>query len=81
MVLYLISATTDDDTYFATIQFYFCFTNLYAIATRAVNRIMNTQILICAAIGVMGCMIGDFIGKFVFNKLDSNDNKRNDNAN
>ncbi len=70
-VLYLSSATTDNTTYFATIQFYFCFTNLYAIATRAANGIINTEILIWAAIGVMGCMMGDFIGKFVFNKLNS----------
>jgi len=71
-VLYLSSATTDNATYFATIQFYFCFTNLYAFATRAANGIVNTEILIWAAIGVVGCMIGDFIGKFVFNKLNSN---------
>ncbi len=72
VVLYLSSATTDNTTYFATIQFYFCLTNLYAIATRAVNGIVNTEILIFAAIGMIGCMIGDFIGKFVFNKLNSN---------
>lgn len=71
VVLYLSSAATDNATYFATIQFYFCFTNLYAIATRAVNGLMNTEILIYAAIGVMGCMIGDLIGKSVFNRLDS----------
>ncbi len=70
-VLYLSSATVDNATYFATIQFYFCFTNLYATAARAVNGIINTEILICAAIGVVGCMIGDFIGKFVFDKLNS----------
>ncbi len=72
VVLYLSSATTDNTTYFATIQFYFCLTNLYAIATRAANGIINTEILIFAAIGMIGCMIGDFIGKFVFNKLNSN---------
>lgn len=70
-VLYLSSATSDNAIYFATIQFYFCFTNLYAVATRAVNGIINTEILIFAAIGVIGCMIGDFIGKFVFDKLNS----------
>ncbi len=71
-VLYLSSATTDKTTYFATIQFYFCFTNIYAVATRAANGIINTEILTWAVIGVIGCMIGDFIGKFVFNKLNSN---------
>lgn len=71
IVLYLSSAATDNTTYFATIQFYFCFTNLYAIATRAANGLVNTEVLLCAAVGVMGCMIGDFVGKFVFNRLDA----------
>lgn len=71
VVLYLSNAMTDNITYFATIQFYFCFTNLYATATRALNGIINIEILIYAAIGVVGCMIGDFIGKSVFEKLNS----------
>lgn len=71
-VLYLSSATADNITYFATIQFYFCFTNLYATSMRVVNGIINTDILIYAAVGMIGCMAGDFIGKTVFDKLDSN---------
>ncbi|MBQ5816239.1 MAG: sulfite exporter TauE/SafE family protein [Oscillospiraceae bacterium] len=70
-VLYLSSATTDNMTYFATIQFYFCFTNLYATSIRIVNGIIDLEILILAAIGMVGCMIGDFVGKKVFDKLDS----------
>ena len=70
-VLYLSSATKDNITYFATIQFYFCFANLYAMTMRAINGIVNADILIYAAVGVIGCMIGDFIGKTVFDKLDS----------
>ena len=75
-VLYLNSATSDTMTYFATIQFYFCFTNLYATATRALNGIINIEILIYAVIGVVGCMIGDRIGKMVFDQLDSDRLKR-----
>lgn len=71
-VLYLSSATTDNTTYFATIQFYFCFTNLYATSMRIANGIINYQILVLAAIGMVGCMVGDFVGKKVFDKLDSN---------
>jgi len=70
-VLYLSSATTDNITYFATIQFYFCFTNLYATSMRIANGIINLEILIYAAIGMVGCMIGDFIGKKIFDKLNS----------
>ena len=71
-VLYLSSATADNITYFATIQFYFCFTNLYATSMRVINGIIDTDILIYAAVGMIGCMAGDFIGKTVFDKLDSN---------
>ena len=71
-VLYLNSATNDNMIYFATIQFYFCFTNLYATAMRVANGIINFDILILAGIGMIGCMAGDFIGKKVFKKLDSN---------
>ena len=71
-VLYLSSATKDKMTYFATIQFYFCFTNLYATAMRAANGIINLNILIYSAIGIIGCLVGDFVGKIVFGKLDPN---------
>lgn len=70
-VLYLASAAPDNDTYFATIQFYFCITNLYATATRALGGVINWQVLIFSAIGMIGCMLGDFVGGLVFKKLDS----------
>ncbi len=70
-VLYLNNATPDNITYFATIQFYFCFTNLYGTTMRVVNGIITREVLIYAAIGMVGCMIGDFIGKSVFDKLDA----------
>lgn len=76
IVLYLSCAATNKDVYFATIQFYFCFTNLYATAMRAANGILNTQILLYAAIGVLGCMTGDCVGRIVFDKLDANKLKR-----
>ena len=48
------------------------FYNLYATAMRVANGIINFDILILAGIGMIGCMAGDFIGKKVFKKLDSN---------
>jgi uncharacterized membrane protein YfcA len=68
-VLYLSNATKNNITYFATIQFYFFFTNWYATIMRVANGIVNTQIIIYAIIGIIGCMTGDFIGKTVINKL------------
>lgn len=71
-VLYLSHALTENICYFATIQFYFCLTNIYATAMRAVSGIVTTDLLILSAIGFAGCMAGDYLGKFVFERLDSN---------
>lgn len=76
IVLYLSCATTNKDIYFATIQFYFCFTNLYSTTMRSLNGILNTEILLYAAVGVIGCMAGDFVGRIVFDRLDGDKLKR-----
>jgi len=70
-VLYLTSATPDNITYFATIQFYFCLTNIYATANRAINGLITADLLIYAAVGILGCLAGDLIGRKIFDKLDS----------
>ena len=69
-VLYLTHAAKDNITYFATIQFYFAFTNIYGTINRAINGIITKDVLIYAAIGIVGCMAGDFLGKLIFDKLD-----------
>ena len=71
VVLYLTQALSDNLTYFATIQFYFCITNIYATVSRAFSGVINLQVLICAAVGMIGCMAGDWLGKRVFDKLDA----------
>ena len=43
---------------------------------RAMNGILNTQILLYAAIGVIGCMVGDYVGRIVFDQLDGTKLKR-----
>jgi len=75
-VIYLSNATKNNIVYFATIQFYFCFNNIYSTGIRAINGIINTEVLICAAVGTLGCMAGNFLGKGVFNKLDGNKLKK-----
>ena len=71
VVLYLTQATPDKLVYFATIQFYFCFSNLYSTAMRVFNGIITTDVLIYAAVGFAGCMLGDGLGRLVFDRLDS----------
>lgn len=70
-VLYLTNATPDNITYFATIQFYFCLTNIYATANRAISGLITWELLLYAAVGIIGCIGGDFLGGKIFNKLDA----------
>ena len=70
-VLYLSKATENNISYFATIQFFFFVTNVYATVMRAINGNIDFVILIYSAIGLIGCMAGDFLGSKVFDKLDS----------
>ena len=75
-VIYLSSAIQDKLIYFATIQFYFSVTNIYATATRAVNGLLTPAILGYSAIGFLGCILGDLVGRAVFNKLDGDKLKK-----
>ncbi len=70
-VLYLTSATPDNITYFATIQFYFCLTNVYSIANRAINGLITTDLILYGLVGIIGCIGGDLLGRKVFDKLDA----------
>ena len=70
-VLYLTSAAPDNITYFATIQFYFCLTNIYATANRAINGLVTVDLLLYAAVGLIDCLAGDFLGRKIFDKLDA----------
>lgn len=37
---------------------------------RAINGIVTLELLVYALIGMIGCLLGDFIGRKVFDKLD-----------
>ncbi len=69
IVLYLTNATQSTMVYLAATQFYFSITGLYSTATRAINGIITWEILIYAAIGMIGCMLGNMLGRLVFKRL------------
>jgi len=69
IVLYLTNATEDPMVYLAATQFFFAVTGLYTTATRAINGILTWELLLYAAIGMIGCMTGNLLGKLVFAKL------------
>ena len=70
VVLYLTHATKDNKAYFAGIQFYFAITNIYATIMRAINGLVTLELLVYAAIGMLGCLLGKYVGRMVFDKLD-----------
>lgn len=51
-------------------QFFFAVTNIYAVAFRFLNGFITSQVIIYLLIGLIGCFVGDYIGKKIFNKLD-----------
>lgn len=70
-VLYLVHATPDKQVYFATIQFFFAVTNIYATAVRAAGGIITRHILFSTAVGLAGCALGNAAGAMVFHRLNS----------
>ena len=70
-VLYLSCAAESNITYFATIQFFFCVTNIYATVMRVFSGDITGPVLMYFLVGVIGCMAGDFVGGKVFGKLDA----------
>ena len=61
----------DNLTYFAGVQFYFALTNIYATAVRFLTGVVDAQILPAAAVGLIGCLIGDWLGTKIFHRLDA----------
>lgn len=75
-VLYLVNATNDNLTYFATIQAYFFISNFYSAGVRVVSGLITMEVLVLAAIGVVGWCGGNAVGCKVFNRLDQDKLKR-----
>ncbi|MBR4955978.1 MAG: sulfite exporter TauE/SafE family protein [Clostridia bacterium] len=71
VVLYMAAATSDKAVYFASIQMYFAATNIYSTVMRAANGMITRELLLYAAAGAVGCMVGDRLGLLVWGKLDS----------
>lgn len=76
VVLYLTNAVSDPMVYLSATQFFFAVTGVYATATRVINGILTWELVIYAAIGMIGCLLGNLVGKFVFDKLNANKLKK-----
>lgn len=69
VVLYLMNALTDNVMYFASTQFYFGLTGIYSTLVRFFNGIITSEVVVYSVIGLAGSMVGNFIGKHIFDKL------------
>ena len=70
VVLYLANVSASNAAYFAGIQFYFSLTNIYATVMRAAGGLITLDVLLLSLFGLFGCVVGDLLGKRVFEKLD-----------
>ena len=71
IVLYLMASTNDKIIYFASVQFCFFITGIYSTMVRIFNGIITKEVILYTLIGFFGCILGNFIGKFTFDKLDA----------
>ena len=71
VVLYLMNAFNNTSLYFASTQFYFGLTGVYSTVVRALNGIITIDVLVFSLIGFLGSLIGNFFGKLVFDKLNT----------
>lgn len=71
VVLYLLHATEDNLTYFATIQAYFAVTNVAATVSRVFSGIIDGPVLWMTAAALVGMLLGNGLGGKVFDRLNA----------
>lgn len=71
VVLYLMNAFNDNSMYFASTQFYFGLTGIYSTLVRVFNGIITLEVIVYSVIGFIGSIVGNLVGKQVFNKLNT----------
>ena len=71
VVLFMTHACTDNLAYFSGIQFYFGLTNIYSTVCRIFSGLITWQILLTALLCFCGCMVGDAVGRRVFDRLNA----------
>ncbi len=70
VVVYYLQSSPDKLVYLATIQMYFVISNVYNTGAKIANGLLTKEVAILSAVGVIGMLIGLYIGKKIFNKLD-----------
>ena len=68
VVIYYMQSEQDSDHYLATISAYFVLSNAISITTKAVAGFITQNVWIALATGIVGMLIGSFIGKLTRSK-------------
>lgn len=68
--LYFSAITDTKEEYLATIQAYFTVANFYVVAVRAMNGVMTGAVLRAIGVGVVGLLLGNFLGEMIFKRVD-----------
>ncbi len=70
VVVYYLQSSPDKLVYLATIQMYFVISNAFNTTVKIANGLLTKEVAILSAVGTVGMLIGLYIGKKIFNKLD-----------
>jgi len=68
-VVYLLSATSSNVAYMATLQTFFFSTGIYANIVRYANGLITYPVLMLTAPAIVGLVIGNILGARLFDKL------------
>jgi uncharacterized membrane protein YfcA len=71
IVLYMLAASEDNDTYMANIQAYFTVTSLYSCVMRLIYGMIDIPMLLYSGIGFIAVLAGLYLGKKLFSRLDA----------
>ena len=71
MSLYYSSVFDDKEQYWATLQSYFLVTTTYIVGVRIQSGVVTSSVLICSAVAIAGMILGTYIGKRIFDKINA----------
>ena len=63
VVIYFLQSEEDSEQYLATISAYFVFSGLISVGTKAAAGFITLNVWICLAVGILGMLVGSFVGK------------------
>ncbi|MBR3693365.1 MAG: sulfite exporter TauE/SafE family protein [Erysipelotrichales bacterium] len=76
MALYFLTITNSKEEYIGTTQVYFLLTSLYTTLIRIMNNVIDEKIVMLILPGLIGILIGEFVGIRVVDRISHEKMKR-----